>query len=81
MLMIYTDTRFLSKTQLVMINQMQNVTTRRSLSSCTQLTKTSGSKRPAFDLSLTVVFAQESGYQCNIGLLMHMHIHILTFTF
>ena len=55
---------FLSKTQLLMINQLQDVSTRRSLStayrmtkySCTQLTKTFGSKRPAVDLSLTVVF-------------------------
>ena len=39
------DTRFLSKTELLMINQMQDVSTRRSLSI----------KRPAFDLSLTVV--------------------------
>ena len=51
---------FLSKTQLLMINQLQDVSTRRSSStvyrSCMQLTKTFGSKRPAVDLSLTVVF-------------------------
>ena len=48
---------FLSKTQLLMINQLQDVSTRRSLSTTyRKLTKTFGSKRPAADLSLTVVF-------------------------
>ena len=61
LLILYTDSKFLSKTQLVMIDQMQDVSTRRCLSTayrqvqCMQLTKTSGSKRPAFDLSLPVV--------------------------
>ena len=43
----YNDTRFLSKTQLVMINQSN--AGRFDPVSCTQLTKTFGSKRPAFD--------------------------------
>ena len=48
--------RFLSKTQLVMINQMQDILTRRSLSTAyKRTTKTSGLKRLAFDLSLSVV--------------------------
>ena len=56
---------FLSKTQLLMINQLQDVSTRRSSSTAyryelsTQLTKTFGSKRPAVDLSLTVVFCSK----------------------
>ena len=43
-----------------MIYQLQDVSTPRSLSTayrhCTQLTKTLGSKRPAVDISLIVVF-------------------------
>ena len=50
---------FLSKTQLLMINQLQDVSTRRSLSTAYRMTKTFGSKRPAVDLSLTVVFCSK----------------------
>ena len=41
--------------------------------SCTQLTKTSGSKCPAFDLSLTVVPCARISYQCIINATMSLY--------
>ena len=70
-LSVHTDMKYLSKTQLVMINQMQYV------SSCTQLTKTSGSKHPAFELSLPVVSCSRSLHQWTI---MIMYITWVTLT-
>ena len=64
-----------------MINQLQDVSTRRSFVNCvrhcTQLTKTLGSKRPAVDLSLIVAFLLKKEFGILIYLAcvcMCMHI-------
>ena len=47
---MYNDTRFLSKTQLIMINQSNaGRFDPKVFVNCVQETKTFGSKRPAFD--------------------------------
>ena len=78
------DVKFFSKTQLAMIDQMQDVSTRGSLSTayltpllCTQLTKTLGLKRPAFDQSSPVAFCLIL-YQYIINATMSLNSIILT---
>ena len=73
------DTRFLSKTQLIMINQMQDVLTRRSLSTVYRIhtgyvvDKDLQVECPAFDISLSVVSCSRISYQCIINATMSLY--------
>ena len=64
---VSTDKKFLSRTQLLVIIQLQDVSTQRSLSTAYRMTKTLWSKRLAVDLSLTVVSCSRISYHCVSG--------------
>ena len=73
--------KLLSRTQLVMINQLQDVSTWRSLSPAyrmIQLTKTSGLKYPAVNISFTVMSCSRICYQCGTYI-VEWHFSIMNY--